>query len=267
MGFPDGFLRILEKKVRHIFRVAHLKDLFIRQKRKSLLIHGRKLGTDHQRGTEKAPQRQHGLLLFESKVRAADLSESLPQHADRKHITVRKAPCGNVILPDPAAVEHVPEKIPAVPEIVCNAPHIRIFLVVGRFFNESRSGGKRQHNGPPGLFDGPVQHLYFVPCRIGIVGIHIRVTDIVAFNEVHTPGGVKRQQGVIVELAGFGVFHAVHIRVPFTDGRRIGDLVGRNICSQNGAVKMGRQPRDAPHDVNTEFQAFTVDIISQFFET
>ena len=93
--------------------------------------------------------------------------------------------------------------------------------------------------------------------------IVVGIADIIAFDKVHSPGGVKLQKRVIVGLAFWCILHAVHIRIPAADGTWVGDLICGYIRPFDRGVQMGGNPRDAPHDMDAEFQSQAVDVFGQ----
>ena len=130
-------------------------------------------------------------------------------------------------------------------------------------FDQRRSRRQGKYDGPAAALDGFRKHFDLMTPGKRIVGIEIRIADVIAFDEIHAPGGVQFQQRIVVSLPLRRIAHAVHIRIPAADGTGVGDLVGGHGGSFDRCVEMGGDPRNSPHDVDTEFQSQAVDIFSQ----
>ncbi|MNV64661.1 hypothetical protein D3C71_1573140 [compost metagenome] len=88
--------------------------------------------------------------------------------------------------------------------------------------------------------------------------------DVVHLHEIDAPSGVHFEEGVIVSLRALlrGV-HAVHVRVPRTNGVRMGNRTGGCRAALDRCIGMDRLARNAAHNVDAEFQAEAVHVFSQ----
>ena len=171
-----------------------------------------------------------------------------------------------MVLPELAAVEHVRQKLPLVPEIVRDAPHIGISSVLPGPVDMGWSRGEAEHDVPAGFLDGLMEHFGLVPAAEAVVSVHPAIADIIAFDEVHAPVRVHPNQAVIISPSRRIVPHPVHVRVPAADRGRVCGIRRRVRAARYGQVLMGRKPGDAPHDGDAELQAQAVDIIRQWAE-
>ena len=105
-------------------------------------------------------------------------------------------------------------------------------------------------------------HVSALTALVPVIG----VADVVALDEIHAPGGVQRNDGIIVRLPGPAVPEAVHIRVPAANGGRVRRPIRRDLAAQDRPVVVGGDAGNAPHDVDAEFQAQTVDVVRQRLE-
>jgi len=91
--------------------------------------------------------------------------------------------------------------------------------------------------------------------------------NVVAFDEVDPPIGVQLNDGVVIGLSfRLGGVHAIHVGVPGTDRAGDGNILGSDVGTINRQVFLNRFLGDAPHDVDAEFQAFGMYVISQRLE-
>ncbi len=190
------------------------------------------------------------------------MPESLAKLTDGQHVAVGIAAGRHMFLPQLTAVEHIFQQIKIVPEIIRDPPHIGVGLVVPGLVYDGRSGGQGQHDGTAAALNGSGQHTDFV-----LAGGLVIAADIVAFDEIYAPGGIQFQQGVIISLSRRGILHAVHVRVPGADGGGDGHIVRRYFRALYGAVVMGGDPGDAPHDMDAELQPQIMDMVGQRLET
>lgn len=158
-------------------------------------------------------------------------------------------------------LKHPFEQPPLVPEVVRDAPHVRVFLQMLRLFQRRRAGRQRQYNVPPAGAAGVGNDLDFP------LAVRIFARDVVALDEIHAPFGVHAEDAVIVR-ARFGHIapQAVHIRIPRADAVWIRDLVAALLAPQNRQVPVRRHPRHPAHDVDAEFQPQRMHIIRQRLE-
>ena len=158
-------------------------------------------------------------------------------------------------------LKHPLEQPPLVPEVVRDAPHVRVFLQMLRLFQRRRAGRQRQHNVPSAGAAGVGNDLDFP------LAVRIFARDVVTLDEIHAPFGVHAEDAVIVR-ARFGHIapQAVHIRIPRADAVWIRDLVAALPAPQNRQVPMRRHPRHPAHDVDAEFQPQRMHIIRQRLE-
>ena len=90
-------------------------------------------------------------------------------------------------------------------------------------------------------------------CRIRIGRIDIGIADIIALDEINTPGSIKFHQGIIVSLSCLRIADTVHIWVPSTDGGRICDHIGSHVAALDLTMVMRSSSWDSAHDMDTEF--------------
>ena len=241
--------------------------LRVRQQRERPLVVLRQIAAHHEGRTENAPQVHHGELLIAREIRHAGAAEADADLAQRQHVAVRPAAGAHMRLPHLAAAEHVFKQIPAIPEIVRHAPHVGKLLHVPGFLDHRGAGGKAEHHVAAAGTDGGGDHLNLLRSGVGAILIHVRVADIVHLHEIHAPGGIELEDGVIICLrAGLGTVHAVHVAVPAADGEGVGDLFGRHIRAEHGHMRMHRLAGDAAHDVDAELQAHGMDLIRNRLE-
>ena len=154
-----------------VLSVQHGQQIAVGQKCQRPVVHLREISADHERRAKHAPEAHHRLLLIfcERCHPFIVILELSADHTHGKHITVRIAARLHVIQPGLTAPEHRLEKLPAVPEVIRNAPHIGIVRILIGARQLRRSRGQRKHNRPPRLHDRPVDHPGFLPARERIV--------------------------------------------------------------------------------------------------
>lgn len=182
-------------------------------------------------------------------------------NGDGQHIRIRPMPRRGMDAPFLRPLKHPFEQPPLVPEVVRDAPHVRVFFQMLRLFQRRRAGRQRQHNVPPAGAASSGNDLDFP------LAVRIFARDVVALDEIHAPFGVHAKDAVIVR-ARFGHIapQAVHIGIPRADAVWIRDLVAALPAPQNRQVPMRRHPRHPAHDVDAEFQPQRMHIIRQRFE-
>ena len=228
-------------------------ELPIRKKLQRLCIKPRHLSPQHERRSEDAPERHHGLLLVLRQTGHAFLTiaETPADDAERQHVTVRVASRSFLPLPQFASTEHILKKRPGIPEVVCNAPHVGIFCIPFRLCNLRRSGGERQDDRPVTFFYCFMKHTDLGMCSRGIF-----TADVITFDKIHSPSSVQFEQRIIIQL-GFRDVRAqtVHIRIPAADVGRIRNFIRCKVRPEDRHMTMCRKTRDAPHYVDPEFQS------------
>ena len=257
---------------------VHPQDLFVGQQAQGELVVLPHLPAHHQGGAEHAPQAHHGdLLVFRKLGPVAALL--IPQGAlivsqvqadapQGQHVAVRPAAGRDLALPHLTALEHIFQQVPPVPEVVGDPPHVGVFAQVPGLFDHRRAGGQAEHHGPAALVDGLADHLDFLLRGVGGVGVGVGVADVVHLDEVHPPGGVQLEDGVVIGLGpGLRGVDAVHVRVPPADGVGRGNLVAGGVRPQHRQVLVHRQPGHPPHDVDAELQAQVVDLLGDGAKT
>ena len=240
-----------------------MEDFAVGEKCEGLLIELCHFRTKHHRRTKDGPERHHGFLLFRGKAGAALFAKAFSQFSKRKHIAVRPASFGYMILPEFASVEHVFEQIPVIPEVICDPPHISIGLIVPCFVDQSRSRRKGKDDRVFTALDGFCEHFDLMTPRIWVGGVEIGVADVVALDKIYAPGSIQFQERIVISLSFGGVAHAVHIRIPSADGAWIRHI--RCVCvgSEHRGMQVSSNPRDAAHDMDSEFQPQAVNVFRQ----
>ena len=228
-------------------------ELPIRKKLQRLCIKPRHLSPQHERRSEDAPERHHGLLLVLRQTGHAFLTiaETPADDAERQHVTVRVASRSFLPLPQFASTEHILKKRPGIPEVICNAPHVSIFRIPFRLCDLRRSGRERQDDRPAALFYRSVKHT-----DLGMGSRGIFTADVITFDKIHSPSSVQFEQRIIIQL-GFRDVRAqtVHIRIPAADVGRIRNFIRCKVRPEDRHMTMCRKARDAPHYVDPEFQS------------
>ena len=242
-------------------RLFNCQHIPVRQQFQREVVIFRQLPAHHQRRTHHAPQRHHRPLLRLREVRPAVRVVALPQRADGQHVRIRPMPRRGVYTPLLRPLKHPLEQPPFVPEVVRDAPHVRVFLQMLRLLQRRGAGRQRQHNVPSAGAAGVGNDLDFP------LAVRIFARNVVALDEIHAPLGVHAEDAVIIR-AGFGHVapQAVHIGIPRADAVRVCDLVAALPAIQDRQMPMRRHPRHSAHDVDAEFQPQRMDIIRQRLE-
>src|SRR6185295_4513416 len=111
--------------------------------------------------------------------------------------------------------------------------------------------------------DRPARTVDRAPDRLDLaLVLVVRTADVVDLDEVDAPGRDELEDRVVVLLrAGLSHVDAVHVRVPGTNARAVGDVRGGNGRALHGQLSRDREPRHAPHQVDPELQALGVDVV------
>ncbi len=171
-----------------------------------------------------------------------------------------------MVLPELAAAEHGLQQAPVVPEVVGDAPHVGVLLIVPRLLHHGGAGGQGEDHGPSRLGDGPGEHLHLMLPGVGpgaVLHQVVGVADVVALDEIHAPGGVELDDGIVIRLPGLAVPQAVHIRVPAAHGGGVRRQVRRQGGPLDLPMGVGGGAGDTPHDMDAEFQPQAVDVLRQ----
>ena len=166
-------------------------------------------------------------------------------------------------LPQFTSVEHIFQQSPVIPEIVGDPPHVGVGFVVPCFVDQGRSGRQGENDWSSAGPDRAGEHFYLMLSGEGIVRIQVGIADVIAFDKIDAPGRVKLQKRIVVSLSFRRAAYTVHIRIPPADGTWVGDLICGYIRPFDRRVQMGGNPRDAPHDMDAEFQSQAVDVFGQ----
>ena len=111
-------------------------------------------------------------------------------------------------------------KIPVVPEIVRDPPHIGILLEMLCFFDRGRTRRKTQHDVPPAAAAGLRNQFNLSPA------VRIFPCDVITFYKINTPLRIQPENTLIIcPCRRMILTRAVHIRIPLADRVRIRRLV------------------------------------------
>ena len=160
------------------------------------------------------------------------------------------------------ALEHAFQQPPVVPEIIGDTPHVGVGLQVLRLFQRRGAGGKAQDDFPSAVPAAFGDQFDFPPAA------RVFPDNIVALDEVDAPGGVQAENTVVI---GFRVrcvaAQAVHVRIPVTDGMRIGRQMAGAVAVRDRQAPVRRGAGKAAHNMDAELQPQRMHIIRQGAET
>ena len=235
------------------------------QQHHGLGVHEREVRADDQRAARNGPQRHQRDLLVIAQARRTRLAPAgmRTQLADGQHVGVRPGAWFGVALPrrQPRklaqhALRKVRAGLPLVPLVVRDAPHVgqRCGLIAVL----QRHGARReaQHHGPASAVDRLADHL-------DLVGLVRVVADAVDLEQVHAPGRILREQGVVPGLPGGVVLYAPVGRVPGAGVRGIGGVPGMVVAARDGQVALHAGARYPAHNVDAEQQSLRVHPVAQ----
>ena len=200
-----------------------------------------------QRRTGDRPERHQRALLVR---REAGIALAQRQPAERQHVGVGPTP-----RPTPGRPVFQARKLrlqhrPFIPEVVRDAPHLRIFSNVIAADYRRFAGRETEDDGAAGRLNRLVRRLDLR--RMGVVG----TAHIVHLDEIDAPVGIEAEDAVIIGLrAGPGHVHAIHVRVPGADAGPVGDVGGTIAGAKDRQICLHRRTRDAAHDMDAEFEA------------
>ena len=244
--------------------LIYVDHLLIRNERGGGVVVARQVSAEDQRRAEDAPQCHHSLLLVESELcgRAAAFLVGYFQFAERKHVGIGPSSVlAHELRPVAGVLELLAQELPVVPEIVGDAPHLRILLEELRLGNRRGPGRDAEHNRAPGLANREAQRFH--------LGWLIEMAPhVVSLDEVDAPRCVEFRNRIVVSLGSrLRRVNAPHVRIP---AARVAFI--RNVSSVKGSaldrkVTGDRLPWDPAHDVNSELQALAVHVVRQRLET
>src|SRR5579883_388347 len=148
---------------------------------------------------------------------------------------------------------------PVVPEIVRDAPHLRVLSHLITFVAGGRTRRKAQDDGPSSSVESSTQHANLIRfIRVG--------GNAISLDEIDAPTRVKLRNGIVVGLPGSVVLHAVVVDVPRADIVFIGSISGAKIRIGDGQVLRNGFARNTPNDVNTKLEAERMDVVGERLE-
>src|SRR5215467_12923973 len=167
--------------------LVDLDNFFIRDQRGGRRIVARKVPSENQWRTKNAPQRHDCLLLVGSELgrRSASFYTRHAQLAEREHIRIGPSVAlSNERCPVARVIELLPEKLPVIPEIVGDAPHLRVLLKEFSFRKRCRPRRNAEHHWTSSFVHRLTERLHLR--RL------IQVTShVVGLDEVHAPRRVE----------------------------------------------------------------------------
>ena len=236
----------------------HCQNLRPGHQRPGEFVKSGQISSDHQRRPENAPQGHHGHLFVRGEPGAVFRVVILQNRPDRKHVGIRPVPRAGMAGPSFRAGKHIVQKLPPVPEIVGDPPHIAGLPVKARVFSQRGAGADRQHHFPSAASERFADHL-----QLARLPGHFPA-DIVQLDKVDFPFGVQRENAVVVGSAARMLrIQPVHVRIPLADVGGLRDLSGGIFASVNRKIPVYRESRNPAHDMDAEFQAERVDIFGE----
>src|SRR5579863_7113636 len=205
--------------------LIHGDDFRIREERKRPGIGGRQIAAHHERRAEHAPESEQGALLLVGEASVARLAPagSGAEMAERKHVCIGPMARLGEWGPFSGAGKLVADTLrifgsamPKIPDVVGDAPHLRVTAQFGDFIHGRFAGRKTEDDGPAGLAHREAEHANFV-ALVRMAG------DAIRFDEVHAPIGIKLSNRVVIGLAGVTRGHAEIVGIP---GAEIGFVRG-----------------------------------------
>ena len=230
--------------------LVHLNHPRIRQQRLHRIVHLRQISPDKQRRPRHRPQRNHRPLLVLRQPRNPWLAfaRRRHKHPDRQHIRIRPSPSPRILRP---ACNHwklrfhalrpaLPCRLlPVVPNIIGDAPKLRILPHLLRVLQRRRPRRKAQHHCASGLRNGLMNHPYLrLLIRMRSNAIHLDV--------VHPPPGILLHQRVVPRLPSCIRLHAKVIRIPRTHIGRIGRACWHVSASSQCVYSQGPSSSESP---------------------
>ena len=199
--------------------MIYVKYFLVGYQRERPLVIVSHFSSEHKRRTEDAPKRHKGNLLVLGKLRVSVLrtvtGAVYRNIAKRQHIAVGPTALADIRIPFFGLFKHFIELVPNVPKVARHTPHICVFHKVVGNLNLCRSGRKAQHHISAAGVYRTSYHFNFFPCGIRLIGLELRVCNIVNLDEIDTPFGIELEKRIIVFLRSlYPCIHAVHIRIP-----------------------------------------------------
>ncbi len=209
-----------------------------------------KVTADHERrpGNHPEGEQRDALVLGEPVVSRFAPFGTDADATKGQHVAVRPSRLRRVRRPPGEPREVRLDVIPAVPEVVADAPHRRVLAQV--FDASERQVAPRRQ----AQFDRPSAALDGKGIRLDVTRL-VRPEHVVGLDEVDAPVGVEPQRAVVVRLCGgVGVIEAGHIGVPLAHVAEVGHRIRRDGRAENRRATRGSEPRDATHRVDAEPQ-------------
>ncbi len=228
---------------------------------------GGQVAADHERAAAHAPQGEQRSALVGGQAAVAVVAALGAQAdvAEREHVGVGPVAGGLERRPAGQACELLVDVLPAVPQVVGDAPHLGVAAqevhVAGGY---PAAGRQRQRDLTPvfgfGFGDGAMVGGDFVGMERGL--------HVVDLEEVESPGGELVDLRVVPGLcAGMVLVQAVVVRVPDAYVVEVGDVAGRVRGTEHRQVVLDGDAWDAAHHVHAEFQAERVHLFGDRPET
>ncbi len=136
LRLPDPNVALLQRLMSAVAVLVYVENFFIRDERRCRRIVARQIAAEDQRRAEDAPERHHRLLLIGRELggRASAFFAGHAQFAEREHVRVRPGVVlAHELRPVAREIELLPQQLPVVPEVVGDAPHLRVLLEELRF--------------------------------------------------------------------------------------------------------------------------------------
>ena len=194
-----------------------------------------------------------------------------PEPPLRQHIGIWPVALLRIGEPLGQPVEHIPHaegplavtglvgKRPAIPMVVGDAPHLRIFGHFAAVLKLRRSRRKAQHHRPARLANrrGNLANLGG-PVRV--------VADAVHLDVIQPPARIELQHRIVISLSGFVVLDPPVAVVPGTGIRGVRRVRRMKLRPRDGQILLDRLARNPAHNMNAELQPLLMHPVSQRLE-
>ena len=257
--------------------VVHAEHLLVGEQLHRRAAEAGHLAADHQGRVADAPKGHHGVELVVREIGPvavalggkARIGYRHGNLSDRQHVAVCVVAHLMVFGPFGGFGKDGGDVIPIVPQVVHHAPLIGQSVTLVVVLILCLAGRERQDDGAAALVNGVANHLNLVRVEW--------TSDVVHFDEVHTPLGIEVDDAVVVLLSLVGHAHEGIVFEPGA-GRR-GTVVNLGPCSLSlgGCGVAAAQERvvgrvlgygggHASHDVDAELESHGVYPVCQGFE-